>query len=112
MSSALDEFFTHFPHKISNVLSDSGSEYLAKVTGEVFKKHGINHITTRNQTKAQVTERVTYTSKEKVVKRLSDLGSHEWQDVIDDVVKLYNDSEHSSIGTSPNNVNKKSTLWE
>ena len=56
--------------------------------------------------KAAVVERFNRTFKTRRYTFLSDRGTARWVDVIQDLVKAYNNSFHRTIGMSPNQVRK------
>ena len=66
---------------------------------------GINHYSTFSPIKCATAERAIRTLKTRLERVCSSRGSHRWIDVIDDIVRGYNNSYHSSIGMKPNQVN-------
>ena len=75
----------------------------------------IKHVTTA--THAYTVERFNRTLKENIIKRLEadNKGREKWTDELYYVLNKYNNTEHSSIGMSPNSAKKKSNetvvLW-
>ena len=69
------------------------------------EKFGINHYNTFSPIKCAIAERAIRTLKTRLERVYSSRGSHRWIDVIDDIVRGYNNSYHSSIGMKPNQVN-------
>jgi transposase InsO family protein len=90
--------------KIKTMRSDRGSEYLAGPVQEYLKAQGINHIVTYNVYHANYAERVIRTIKSKIHRFMTKHQSHRYIDSLQDIVKSYNDSRHSSIGTAPSQV--------
>ena len=106
VSKALDEFFTHHS-KPTRIYHDSGSEYISHLTSAVLKKHNIKQIRSRNQTKASLAEAVIKRIKRTIGMKLVTIGSQDWDLVVDDIVRSYNNSRHRITKHKPSEIDEK-----
>jgi hypothetical protein len=86
--------------------TDDGKEFLNKQVQDFLKSKNIRFFTVASDKKASIAERVIRTLKEKIYR-----FNHEWHtfryvDVLQDLVKSYNSTYHSSIKMAPNEVNE------
>lgn len=91
-------FKERIPRKIH---TDKGLEFINKPTQELFKKHKIHWFATENETKAQVVERFNRTLKSKMWKYFTQNITKKWIDILPNLVKNYNTSNHRSIKMTP-----------
>jgi hypothetical protein len=73
----------------------------------VFKKYHINHYSTYSTKKAQMAERVIRTIKNLIWKEFSFRGNYKWTDILQDIVKRYNNTKHHTTQYKPSAINKK-----
>jgi hypothetical protein len=78
-----------------------------------MSRNKIHHFASESDMKAAVVERFNRTIKTRIYTYLSDRGGARWVDVLQDLVKAYNSSNHRTIGMSPDQVTEKSEdrLW-
>ena len=95
------------------VHTDLGSEFYNKTVQDYFKSKGITHYSSASDFKAAICERFNRTLKSKMWKYFSKTGKLNYTSILQDIVQSYNNSKHSSIGTSPNRVTKtnESRIW-
>src|ERR1700755_1427738 len=99
ISKAFEYIFKErIPRKIH---TDKGIEFINKPTQELFKKHKIHWFATENEKKAQVVERFNRTLKSKMWKYFTQNKTKKWIDILPDLVKNYNRSDHRSIKMTP-----------
>lgn len=67
----------------------------------------INHYSTFSNLKASIVERVIRTIKNKIWREFSLRGNYQWLDILETVVKNYNNTKHSVTGFKPADVKKK-----
>uniref|UniRef100_A0A8C6PF69 Integrase catalytic domain-containing protein n=1 Tax=Nothobranchius furzeri TaxID=105023 RepID=A0A8C6PF69_NOTFU len=91
--------------------TDSGKEFFNKKFEALMKKHGIVHFATASSVKANVVERFNRTLKGRMWRYFTAKNTHRYIDVIQDLVKGYNHSNHSSIKTAPFEVNTENQ-WQ
>ena len=83
---------------------DQGSEFCNSVFKKWLKNNGINMYSTYNEAKSVITERVIRTLKNKLYKNMTAVSRNVYYDVLDNVVKKYNNTVHSTTGMKPKNV--------
>ena len=71
-----------------------------------LNNQGIHHFRTFNETKANFAERVIKTLKSKLYRYVVANNTLRYKDVLQDVVKSYNNTVHSSLGRAPSEVYK------
>jgi hypothetical protein len=86
--------------------ADLGNEFKGAVRS-LFKKHNIIQLDTKSVNKASVCERFIRTLKEKLERFYTESGKHKYVDVLQDVVKSYNNSIHTSTKMAPSQVTLK-----
>jgi hypothetical protein len=99
---------------IRTLRSDRGKEYLAAPVQEYLRSQGIKHIVTYNVYHANYAERVIRTIKGRIFRFFTNHQSNRYIDDLQDIVKSYNNTEHSSIGMAPSQVtpNNQQELYE
>ena len=103
---------------------DHGSEFYNDKFKSFLKENDIEMYSTFNEGKLIVAERFIKTLKSKIYKHMTTVGKNIYSDVLDDIVKKYNNTVHSSIKMKPKDVtdikyveyseetNKKSTTFK
>ena len=71
-----------------------------------MKQHKINHNHTFSNKKAAIVERFNITLKGRMWKKFTELNSHNWLDILDDLIEEYNAGYHRTIKRAPVEVNK------
>lgn len=87
-----------------NLQTDDGLEFFNTKVKSLLKKHKINHYSSYSEHKASVVERLNRTIKNKIYRYMTYRKNYKYIDVLQDLIKSYNDSVHSSIGIAPTNV--------
>lgn len=91
--------------------TDKGKEFVAKEVQKFFKDNDVNHFTVKNpDVKAAVVERFNRTLKTRMWRYLYHVNSHKYIDALTDLVDAYNNSYHSTIKMTPNQVNENNIL--
>lgn len=80
---------------------DKGKEFYNKDVKALFDKHGIEMYSTENEEKSSVVERWNRTMKEKMFKYFSANNTRKYIDVLDRMLKQYNNTKHSTIRMTP-----------
>ena len=103
---AFEEIFKTFDEFPKNLVTDGGKEFFNSSVAKVFQNYGINHYKTPTKTKwkASMAERAIRTIKNRLQKCFSKNKNHIWIDVVDQIVKNYNATPHSSHGFPPQDV--------
>ena len=86
---------------------DQGKEFYNKNMDEWLKQNNINRHSTFGEHKSAVVERVNRTLKEKMWKRFTAENTRNWIDMLDRLIREYNNSTHTTIGMSPTEARKK-----
>lgn len=90
--------------------TDNGSEFYNRSFAALMQTYGINHYSTYSVTKAAIAERAIRTIKTNLYKQFSLRGKYKWIDILDDVVKNYNQRKHSTTNLKPIDVTKRTRL--
>lgn len=90
--------------------TDAGKEFFNKKFKALMKKHGIEHFATASETKASVIERFNRTLKTRMWRYFTANNTRRYVDVLQDLVKSYNHSYHTSIKTTPMEVNSENAF--
>lgn len=102
--SALEEIINavHF----RSIQTDKGREFLNRAVQELFRKRNISHFTSQNDNiKASVVERFNKTFQMTLYRYFTHTNNTRYIEVVDNLVKAYNNSYNRSIGMTPNQVN-------
>ena len=85
------------------LMSDNGSEFISRSWKALLKKHEIesSYAEPGDHHRMGIVERFNKTLRGLIVKYTTAYKTKKWIDVIDKLVKNYNSSVHSSIGTTP-----------
>ena len=93
-------------HKPTYLQCDRGKEFYNSLFQTYLKENGITLYSTENyEIKAIVVERFNRTLKSRMYHYFTSVGTKRYVDVLPDLVRAYNGTYHSSIGTAPALVN-------
>ena len=107
MVAGLEQLFTQaHPRVPIRLQTDKGKEFLNKGVQSLFKRHGVTHFVTENETKAAMVERFNRTLKTKMYRWFEQNDTKRYVDVLPKLVGAYNDSVHRTIGMRPSSVTK------
>lgn len=90
--------------------TDGGSEFLNKQFQLFLKRHDIVHVRAFSEKKASYAERMNLTLQRKLYKYFYEQQTYRYIDVLQDIVKSYNATVHSTIGVAPKDVNLDNAL--
>lgn len=95
------------------VRTDKGKEFVNAKFQNFLKLQKVKHIVTQSEKKAAIAERAIKTIKSKLYKYMYNKQIHKYVDILQEVVKVYNSSYHTSIKMQPREVNKKNeeSVW-
>jgi len=91
-----------------SISTDLGTEFFNSIVSKLFKSKNIDHFTTHSEIKMALCERFIRTLRLKIYKYLTANLTHRYINVLQQIVENYNNTKHSSIGMSPNQVKKSS----
>ena len=94
--------------------TDQGTEYMNRNFQKLLRENGIIFFTSKNETKASVVERLNRTLKTKLWHYFTAKSTSQYINVLDDIVRSYNNTFHSSIQMKPIDVtkNNEKEVWE
>ena len=90
--------------KPNKIWVDQGSEFYNSDFKKLLKSNNIIMYSTYNEGKSVVVERFIKTLKNKLYKHMTAVSKNVYYDVLDDVVKKYNNTWHSTIKMKPKDV--------
>lgn len=93
--------------KPNSLQTDQGKEFKNAKFQNFLKQKGVRFFTTYNDTKAFVVERFNRTLKTKMWKYFTQNHTYRYIDVLDQLLKSYNHTFHSSIKRAPVDVNSE-----
>ena len=102
VSSIFQPFFRE--HKTERLQTDEGKEFYNRDVKHVLDRYGIELFSIYSPTKAAHVERLNRTVKGMLEKIFTATNSKNWVSHIDDVMRLYNNRKHRSLGMTPNQV--------
>jgi hypothetical protein len=88
------------------IWSDKGSEFYNRQVKELFKNNNIKLYSTENEEKSSVVERWIETMKQHMYKYFTANKTFKYYDILDKLVKNYNNTIHSSIKMTPVEASK------
>ena len=106
-SSIVDAFqsiLNKSKRKPNKIWVDEGNEFYNNNFKKRLKDNYIAMYSTYNEGKSVVAERFIKTLKNKIYKNMTTISNNVYFDVLDDVVKKYNNTYHSTIKMKPINV--------
>ena len=95
---------THSDRKPNKIWVDHGNEFYNKKFKDFLKNNDIEMYFTHNEGKSVVAERFIKSLKNKFYKHMTAIGKNIYFNVLDDIVKDYNNTIHSSIKMKPKDV--------
>jgi hypothetical protein len=103
---ALCKIFDNTSLPVQLVQSDYGTEFYNHEVQKFFKDRNIKHYSSLNyDIKAAVVERFNRTLKTKMFRYFTHRNTYRWIDVLDKLLESYNNTYHSAIRMTPNQVN-------
>lgn len=100
------KIFEKTSRRPDRLASDKGGEYDSRKFRKFMKDNDITYNTTNNpDTKCSIAERAIRTIKGKIFKYLTYKNTYTYVDVLDKIIKGYNNSFHRTIKMTPNEVN-------
>lgn len=108
---AIEGIFSQTERRPITIQTDKGREFDNKAVREFLKDRDILFQTTRDPvTKAAICERFIKTIKAIIFKYFTSKNTTRYVDIIESLVHIYNNRQHSSIGIAPSNVNTENVL--
>ena len=106
VAPALENIFDNEAQPINFLQTDGGSEFWNKDVQKILKKRNIRLFMTNNfDIKASHIERFNKLLKHKISVFLTENNTRRYIDHLQDFIRSYNNSYHTSLGMTPNQVN-------
>ena len=103
VSAALDGIFDRIAPLY--LQTDKGKEFYNASVANVLTKHNVIHFSTENDNiKASIVERFNQTLRVILHRAFTKLGRYRYLDILEDVVRGYNNRVNSNTGVAPNEV--------
>ena len=99
--NALKEIIKHSQRKPAHIWVDKGKEFYNKHFDEWLKENNIVRYSTYGEHKSAVVERFNRTLKTNMWKRFTAENTRKWIDMLDELLRDYNNKVHSTIGMTP-----------
>ena len=114
MIRAFDSIFREAKTKPLNLFTDRGKEYTSEAFKTYLKQKQIHSYHIYSYIKSMFSERFIRTLFTKLERYMTERKTFKIDDKIQDFVKAYNNTYHSTIKRSPNQVNKKDEfeIWQ
>lgn len=90
-----------------NCYSDMGLEFMGSDFQALMKKHKIHHYTSKTKRKSFMAERFIRTLKSSIFRYFTNEKTKKWVTVLDDLVKAYNNTKHSTTLYKPSEIRAK-----
>jgi hypothetical protein len=105
--AAVKKIFSESKRKPKKLQTDDGKEFVNRAVQDYLKQEGITFFTVKLDKKAAIAERVIRTLKDKIHRYLYEKQNPRYIDVLQDLVKSYNDTYHKSIKMAPSEVTEE-----
>ncbi|XP_070169323.1 uncharacterized protein [Polyergus mexicanus] len=99
LSQGVDLNSQHKPPK--NLQTDNGKKFYNKDFKKLMEQNKINHYSTYSDKKAAIVERFNRSLKELMWKQFSIQGNYKWVDILPNLLNIYNNRKHRTIGMTP-----------
>jgi len=102
----LKEWLQSLPEPPRRITSDAGTEFTSKKIAALFQQHDITHYVNQvgDKTTTGIVERFNRTLRDLMGRNFTRLGKLHWVQDLPKLVKNYNQSEHSTLGATPEDV--------
>lgn len=112
VSKAMSVCFKNLSHhKLpKNLQTDNGKEFYNKDFQKLMKENEINHYSTYSNKKAATVERFNRSLKELTWKQCSVQGNYKWVDILSNLINIYNNRKHRTIGMTPSETSERFSL--
>ena len=107
ITEAFNKILKQSNRKPDKLWVDQGSEFFNRVMDQWLKSNDIERYNTFNEGKAVVVERFNRTIKSRMWKFFSANNTYRYIDVLDELIRQYNNSRHRSIKMNPVEASKK-----
>lgn len=92
--------------KIRLLQTDDGGEFFNKTMRKLLEVHGVRHYSSKSEVKCAIIERFNRSLRLLIHKQFSLQGNHVWYNILEKLLKIYNNRKHRTIGMPPVKVSK------
>ena len=94
--------------------TDSGKEFTNAKVQKVFSERGITHLTSSTESKANYSESLIKNIKKRLFQYFQSNSTYAYLDVLQQIVRSYNNTVHTSIAVTPSSVTDENTqdIWD
>ena len=104
VAEGIEQVLSQYPVQVCQ--TDRGTEFTNGVVQDLFKRMGVKHFSTRDDTmKAAIVERFNRTLQNSMYRWFTKSGSRRYVDILADLIVAYNNRYHRTIGMAPSEVN-------
>lgn len=113
VASAMERILLSTTRRPKRIQSDKGTEFYNPHFRELLAKNGAKHFSSNSRHKASVVERFNRSLKNIIYKSFTTRQSYNWISILNDVLGVYNNRYHRSIGCKPADVNtsNEKVIW-
>lgn len=104
---AVTEAFKKILKRAQTLKMDDGKEFYNHTFKKLMKDKDIHHFSTTGDTKASMVEQFNRTLKSRMYRYFTSANSYKYLNVLQALVRGYNESFHRSIGMKPSEVTLK-----
>ena len=119
MTKAVERMLTKFKLRFEKypklIQFDEGKEFDNVGVKNLLRiAYDVKYFSTYSKRKAAIVERFNWSLKTMMLKYFDAKNTHQWLDILDDLVKNYNNTKHKSIEMKPADVDESfwSTRWK
>ena len=112
---AFKKIFSQLDRPPFHLQTDAGKEFLNKQFQKYLKENKVHHFTTSNQeTKSSIVEIFNRTLKRRMFRYFTKHNTQRYIDILQDLVRSYNNTFHRSIKMTPSQVNRENQeeVWQ
>ena len=108
------DIFNRQPRMFKTIRTDKGGEFVNATLKRFFKNRGIHHFVTHNLPKANYAEIIIKNLKQRIFRYFTEHQTHQYVNILSDIVHSYNNTVHSSIKIAPVDVNENNQqeIWD
>lgn len=112
--NGFDHVLKQVNYKVRSIRTDNGKEFTNRIVKDFMKKHSINLYHTSSSTKSNYAEIFIKNIKRRLFRIFQFNNSYRYLEDLQNIIKSYNNTTHSSIGIAPADVNKKNEqeIWD
>ena len=108
---ALEDVFVSSGRQPRRLRTDKGTEFLGQPVQKMLSRRGVVFFTAQHSTKASLSERFNRTLRGKLFRYFTATNAHRYLPVLEDLVRGYNHTVHTTTKMKPADVNALISTW-